>query len=177
LKKLCVLLSILLCSLGSFAQDRDNVPQPQAQESWFKDKLFTGGGFGLWFGNETYVNLSPQIGLQLDERWMVGSGVQYTYYSVRDLNYSLSSYGGSVFTRFFPIDNVFAQAEYEVLRGPWDITRAESFNANSLFVGGGYFSGQGRTGAFIMFLYNLNHSVYSPYADPYVLRMGFNVGF
>ena len=46
----------------------------------------------------------------------------------------------------------------------------------SAFIGGGYFQGEGRFGFFILGLYNLNYSVYSPYSSPLIFRMGINLG-
>ncbi len=158
-------------------ENEQKLDQEVAKErsSW-KDKVFVGGGLGLSFGAQTYINVAPQIGLKLDEHWMLGTGAQYTYYNDKVFNYSTSSFGGSLFGRFFPLKNIFGQVELEVLNGRWDPFRPESFNATSAFVGGGYFQGEGRFGVFILVLYNLNYSVYSPYTDPLVFRMGFNVG-
>jgi hypothetical protein len=178
LKKLILFFLLYIVYLIVPAQEIDQTKEKKStsSETPLKDKVFVGGGLGLSFGTETYINLAPQIGLKLDEHWMLGTGVQYTYYSSKTFNYSTSSIGGSVFARFFPLQNIFGQAELEVLRGRWDVTRTGSFNATSAFIGGGYFQGEGRFGFFILGLYNLNYSVYSPYSSPLIFRMGINIG-
>lgn len=175
-----------LCSHSTFAQD--NVPpdsrahiNPQREGFW--DRVYTGGGIGLQFGSQTYVNISPLIGYRLTEKFSVGLSGTYLYYKYKDYNpiysYSSNTYGGSVFSRYLIFENLFAHVEYEILRlqvrdnvsrllGKRDIT--------SVLVGAGYRQMLGeRSSINLMILYNLNETAYSPYQNP-IIRLSFGIG-
>lgn len=168
-----------------FAQDFPTTNQTQInpERAGFWDRVFTGGGIGLQFGSQTFVNVSPILGYRLTEKFSAGISITYLYYKYKDPNpaysYSTNTYGGSVFSRYFILENLFAHVEYELLRlevrdvvsrplGSKDIT--------SVLVGGGYRQMLGeRSSLNLMILYNLNESSYSPYQNP-ILRLSFGFG-
>lgn len=167
------------------SQDFATTPQSHinAPRDNFWDRVYTGGGIGLQFGSQTFINVSPLIGYRLTEKFSVGLSATYLYYRYKDYNpaYSFSSntYGGSVFSRYLIFENLFAHVEYEVLRleardnvsrllGTKDIT--------SVLVGGGYRQMLGdRSSINLMLLYNLNETTYSPYQNP-IIRISFGIG-
>lgn len=133
------------------------------------------GGFGLNFGQVTIVNLSPVLAYRFSEKIHGGAGINYTYYSSVAEKYSTNIYGGSVFARFFILENLFAHTELEKLylrtsdRYKRDLT--------NIYVGGGYNQRLGGNAfANILVLYNLNQSPYSPYSNP-IIRAGIGMGF
>ncbi len=172
-------------SMSSFAQEGlpMQTPHINPHRDGFWDRFYTGGGIGLQFGSQTFVNISPILGYRLTEKFSSGISVTYLYYRYRDFNpaysYSSNTYGGSVFSRYLILENLFAHVEYEVLRmevrdnvsrllGTKDIT--------SVLVGGGYRQMLGeRSSINLMLLYNLNESAYSPYQNP-VIRLSFGLG-
>ncbi|MCC7232349.1 MAG: hypothetical protein IT242_05355 [Bacteroidia bacterium] len=173
----------LTVSLAAFAQDY--VPPapatPYQPKSDFWNRIFVGGNLGLQFGTETFVEVAPVIGYKVTERFMTGIGIKYLYYRFKDAyaDYSLNEYGGSVFTRYLVLDNLFAHLEYEVLNVPdfYNSFRPDArINVGSLFAGGGYRQMMGSRSAIeLMILFNLNESRYSPYQNP-IIRLGFAFG-
>ncbi len=166
---------------------QDTPPSPQAHinppKAGFWDRAFTGGGIGLQFGSQTFVNVSPIFGYRLTDRFATGIGITYLYYSYEDYNpaysYSSSTYGGSIFSRYLILENLFAHVEYEMLR--MDVRNEvslllESRDVVSVLVGGGYRQMLGdRSSINLMLLYNLNETYYSPYQNP-IFRLSFGIG-
>jgi hypothetical protein len=175
-----------LALAGSLAaQDEEGVLTREKEEKPpynLMDHLALGGNMGLMFGNVTYVGLSPLIGYRVTERFMPGIGISYSYIRMRYQGYPTETahiYGGSVWARYFILDNIFAHAEYEGLNGEWDpyYRPGKRYVLNSLLVGGGYRESFGGFGTYALVLYNINDSSESPYESPLVLRVGFGYGF
>ncbi len=161
----------------------------------FSERIVFGGGLGLQFGTLTFIDISPVIGYRLTPKLETGIGLTYKYYRYKDFyqdqttgqKFDLKShmYGGSVYSRYHILENIFAHVEFERLRYSFeDITNVGGqivrnpthTYINSLFVGGGlrqritansYF--------FILALWNLTEQEYTPYNNP-VLRMGVLLG-
>jgi len=174
----CAILLILCCKAQ--AQDstmiRKNPLKPR-----FWDRVYVGGNVGFQFGTVTFAELSPLIGYQFTPKITAGVGVTYQYYRYKDRNYELKTnvYGGRVFGRYFFTDFLFAHVEYEYLNlEAFDFyPLRRRVDVESVLVGGGYLQrfGSGNSGVFIMLLYNLTESAYTPYTNP-IIRIGVNVG-
>src|SRR6185369_4201295 len=69
----------------ALAQDESTPPpqQPEPAEESFWDKIYIGGNFGLEFGTRTIINVSPQIGYRLTDKFVPGIGLTYIYYNYR----------------------------------------------------------------------------------------------
>lgn len=158
-----------------------------SQEDVFKDtpvqnRIFTGGGLGLGFGNIDWVNVSPVIGYRITNGFAAGvSGTyRFTNYKIYDLR--TADYGGSIFLRQMVRKPVFVQAEYEYLNFEYPINLRETRRSdfNSLLAGVGMAQPFGRRGSFIVtLLYNLSHegnSLESPYDSPWLFRGGVTFG-
>lgn len=163
----------------------DDDERPRNRDRFFQpDRLFVGGGLGAGFGTHTYVNVSPIVGYFLTERLAVGLGGLYQYYNFRPQNFDTHVYGGSVFGRFYILEQLFAHAEYElinlegfVLDASGNVVERGRLNVDALYLGGGYAQPIGRNSAFfIMILMDVLQSQYSVTRNP-VIRMGFQVGF
>ncbi len=183
------LLCLLLAGLGlssAFSQEFKDLK--------FKDKLFLGGNFGLMFGTETYVNLSPVVGYRLTERLSAGLGPIYQYYSLKTIGERFKShiYGGRGFASYTVIRDlnkviplgiplaIFGHVEYEALNMerqlidfPLSLDTGRFWLENVL-VGGGFGQPVGQRSSFqIMILWNLNETAASLYQNP-VVRFGFS---
>ncbi|MGM0529871.1 MAG: hypothetical protein ACQER7_00795 [Bacteroidota bacterium] len=167
--------------------------EEQEKEQSFKKNLFFGGYLWAQFGTITQVEVAPQVGYHLSERFDAGIGAKYMYYNSRSpyyQNFSSHIFGGNVFTDFKVIKDLnkvlpfnmngqlIVHLEYEGLNMPQklDIYGEHSgsrFWAHSYFVGGGLRQELGQ-GGFVSFLllYNLNHKPYLPYENP-IFRIGF----
>lgn len=155
-----------------------------ANETFWK-KIYFGGNFGLQFGNQTLVDINPLVGYRLTEKLSVGFSATYIYYKFSDpyynLEYSTNVFGGSIFSRYFFFENIFAHVEGEVLNlevpkyfsNNYYYTRENIFG---MYVGGGLRQPMGeRSSLNILFLYNLNEGPTSPYQNP-IIRVGFGFG-
>lgn len=178
-----VSLLFLIISVGvAVAQGEDNslkgVP--------FKERIVTGGGFGLGFGNvQDFVSLSPVIGYSVTRKFLVGSGFTYRYskYKLVTPATSFNDYSINPFARFTVYKGFFVQTEfehlnYQLLVGP-DEKERRSFN--SFLAGGGLLQPIGNKASFfIMALYNFSYTpsdaFYTPYQSPWVIRAGVNIG-
>lgn len=173
-------LTILASSQSIFAQVEI---QNQRPEYNFKSHLYFGGGFGLQFGYMTLIEVSPLVGYNITPKFSVGLSPTYKFYKYNDyygqnLDLTTNVWGGSVFSRYFIFENVFAHVEYESLlyntQTPGYPETKQQYN--SFFVGGGYNQRiGGNSGMYILVLWNLNDSYDSPYTNP-IIRIGFSVG-
>lgn len=180
-----LLAGILVCvvTVAGYSQGKNNslsgVP--------FKERIVTGGGFGLSFGNQQdVISLSPILGYKLTERFMLGTGVSYRYTKFKYYKpaITLKDYGINPFARFMIQKGFFVQMEYEYLNYEFPATATESTRKtfSSVFAGGGLIQPLGgKTYLFIMALYNLSYTEpapgeYTPYQSPFVLRAGINIG-
>ncbi|GAB4281641.1 MAG: hypothetical protein Kow0068_06130 [Marinilabiliales bacterium] len=151
----------------------------------FKDRLFYGGGFGLSIGSVTQIDIAPQVGFRVTDRFNTGVGVIYKYISVSDrysMSFSTSIYGFKVFTNYMVTSQLFPHAELESLsleRKYFDFInnfpQDGRFWYHSIFLGIGYYMPiSPRSGSYILALYNINDSSNSPYSSPWIFRVGFN---
>ncbi len=174
-------LIVAFFSLSVFTVQAQNDSLKSSPPFW-QDKLFTGGNFGLAFGTVTIIEISPLLGYKVTKEFSVGAGLTYMYFKTKSYgyNYSSSIYGGSLFTRYFILENIFAHLEYEVLnREIYDDFLRKTFRKNipGLYIGGGYQQEAGLNSSFnVMLLWNLNQNPYSLNANP-IIRAGVNIGF
>lgn len=172
-------LFVLFLSSFGFSQDF-NPPEPKKEEKkpfWSWDRVYGGGGIGLQFGTITLVNVAPDIGYKVTERYSAGIGIRYIYFADRRYTppFELNIYGASFFNRFIITDFLFAHAEYEVLNGPWNPNINRRYNLNNVWVGGGLRQVAGNAAINIMALWNLNEEPYNPFPNPQI-RMGISIG-
>lgn len=176
--------SFILFVKQGFAQEAPPAfrPQPKAANPFnnLQEKLYYGGNVGAWFGSTTYLNISPIVGVKLNDQFSVGIGAIYNYYSqtYAGKKYTTTIYGGSAFARYFIFENVFAHAG-------WDRISVPDYTSNimnrrtwvdNLLVGGGYRESFSDNGSIVaMILYNINQTPLSPYQNP-IIQIGFNVG-
>jgi hypothetical protein len=188
---------VIICGLiirYAQAGDEFKVQEPslrQAQHS-FLDKVFVGGNLGLNFSsNFTLINISPNVGYMITEKWAAGIGVIYQYRNDQrspGLEIKTNDYGFNLFTRYQVFQPIFVQVEYEYLNFEFAtglgvnnevLTDREGYN--SLFLGGGLAQPIGRNASFnITVLYNVlydNTEDPRPYGSPLVIRAGAAVGF
>ena len=163
-----ILFGFIINGSAAFAQQSES----------FTDKLTFGGNFGATFGTVTYVNLSPQVGYKVTERFIPGISATYIYYK-DPFGDPWNIYGGSAFARYFVSPEFFVQGELENL----NIEYYDFFNSErqrkwitNQMVGGGYIQPLGsRSYLSISAMYILNYSQnsnISPYPSPLVLRVG-----
>jgi long-subunit fatty acid transport protein len=154
------------------------------------NRIDFGGYLGAQFGNVTYIEVSPIASYRVTEKFHAGLGLTYQYYKVNYTgapDYSTSSYGGSIFMRYFIWRDLFVHAEYAPLyvtfydyyfdnSGSYISRDQGSAWVNDILIGGGYRQMIGAKASInLMVLWNVNESFYSPYSNP-IIRIGFGVG-
>ncbi|MEK6614649.1 MAG: hypothetical protein AABZ32_00830 [Bacteroidota bacterium] len=169
---------LLLLPTSAFSQDFTPAKsQKEKKHFWSWDKVYGGGGIGLQFGTFTLVNVAPDIGYKITERYSAGIGIRYIYLADRiPPPYTLNIYGGSIFNRFIVTDFFFLHGEYEMLNGPWKNPHSSKrFNLNNVWVGGGLRQAAGNSSLNIMALWNLNDEPFNPFPNPQI-RVGISIG-
>lgn len=175
---------LFLITFISWAQDEKSTSLKGVP---FKERIVTGGGFGLGFSNiQDFVMVSPTVGYMVTTKLMTGVNITYRYtkYKFVRPSVSLNDYGVSPFVRYMVFRNIFAQAEYEHLNYQFLMGGGEKGRRgyNSFLAGGGFIQPVGSKAAiYFMALYNFSYRTpaageYSPYASPWVIRAGINIG-
>ena len=147
------------------------------------DKWWVGGALGLSFGgNVDFVSFEPGAGYWINPKLTVGGRVIVRYRKDKRLDGSQgqTDYGASVLTRYFVAKSVFVQGEYEYLNYEFPTVggSTERDGYGSLLGGAGYSLRMTRNSSFhVLGLYNFtwDEDEISPYAEPWLLRVG--VGF
>jgi len=156
----------------------------QEKPNWM-ERITLGGNFGLSFGNNTSVNLSPLVGYRFTDRFLTAGGVTYIYSRWKYPGYqavSNSIYGGRVVAQYSVIPRFAPTLEYEALNVPYlrdtdvGLVQDRRWIGNPL-IGASVLFPIGRKSNFsLTALYNLNYTtnqLYSPYGSPWVIRTGF----
>jgi len=168
-----------------FAQDASE------KKGFDKSRLFYGGNLGLSFSSySTAINITPQVGYFFNQYFAAGVGVSYAYYKYTyyyGSNYSQqfsSSYAGmNVFGRFYPIRQVFIQAQPELNYVWGNNYYSTSPNGKvsqfvpSLLLGAGAAIPAGRGAIVISLMYDVIQNNLSPYYHQAVYAFGYNMGF
>lgn len=195
MKQWIVMIALTICTTTGFAQyEREEEPE---RGGFKKENLFTGGSISLGLGNRSFsAGISPVFGYKIAD-WidagLVGN-YQYTsfrqYYAIGD-KLRQSTYGGGVFTRLYPVNFLFAQAQFEhnfitlkYLPPNGGSTEKYTSSANSFLVGAGYAEGRvpGMPSSFfsLAVLFDVSGNENSPYMNNLgrptpIFRAGLNI--
>ena len=190
--KFLIIIIFNLITISIFAQTEEDA---SVNDLKFSQRLVYGGGFGLQFGNVTLLDLSPTIGYRLTDQLTLGTGLSYKYNHMKDYtqdlntgkwyDYNSNVFGGSIWGRYYLLQNIFAHAEIEQLQIDYHYTSVNystptnvknGIGVTSVLVGGGYRQPIGGHVFFnILILFNLNETDFSPYNNP-IIRAGISVG-
>jgi len=155
-------------------------------------KWYYGGNIGFSFWNDYfYLGVYPLVGYKVTPKLSLGAKIGYAYIS--DDRYepapalNTSNYGGSLFSRFRIIPQIYLHAEFAY----WSYENESSYNREEntytterywipyLFLGGGLSQQLGpNTWAFVEVLFDVIQDDNSPYEEwePFV-SFGVGVGF
>ncbi len=196
-----MVLAFLALYINSYAQDGDEQKKEGKDENkgFKKENLFTGGSVTAGFSSySTVLGITPQFGYSLTSWADAGITLNLNYTSQRDYNYGgdklrQTVYGPGAFVRLFPVNFLFASAQYEYnhirlkyIPAPNSGYSPDKLNVNasSLLIGGGYAGGRERgnnTYYFISVSWDILGDKNSPYIDGYgrsnpIIRAGYNIG-
>jgi hypothetical protein len=205
MRKIILVSALITSTLSVFSQegiptssDKSNQTQvffEKPKPEW-KEKLRYGGTFWLGFFGAFYIDASPMVGYELNEKGTVaGIGANFIFQGTFNRNSAANTnntiFGPKIFIRQQVFKRFFAHAEYEFINAYAD--QFYSYNLNttdpsirvwgsSPLIGAGFYQGgDGRRGSFISLMYNLgypNRGFISPQSllgnqTPITLRYGF----
>lgn len=197
MKKIIGLVLLVTINLAALAQ-YEKEDGSDRQKGFKKENLFTGGSVtASFFRGGTVLGISPYFGYSVNRFIDVAISANINYSSQRDNSVfgdklRQTVYGPGAFVRLFPVNFIFAQAQYEhnfiklkyiPASGSSQPTDKYKADANSLLVGGGYCSGRQGTGSpyyYFSVLWDVSRVAASPYVDQLnravpVIRAGFNI--
>lgn len=175
MKRLFVVLLLAINQQVCMAQEGES--DDTAPSGGFQvERLFTGGNLNLGYFNGFSIGATPQLGYSVTNWLDAGLVFGFTYSSQSDqfnTRYRQTIFGPGAFTRIFPIDFIFLNAQYEhnllrvkvIYPGGTDVYKT---GVNSLLLGLGYTQGrQGAKSGYYYFSVSIDvlNNRESPYRD------------
>ncbi len=139
-----------------------------------QNKVTIGGGVGLGFGDQTTIEIAPNLSYQILPNLDVGVEANYIYNEHND--YKQNAFGGGVFARSY-FGNLFGYTSYKIhsVNSEFDVLGRETIEdnraVNELWLGGGYRKNLGNITMFLGAMYDILHdddSLYNSGFRPYV---------
>jgi len=191
MKKSFLIICLFFTLSSLFAQNNSDDGETRAERNAefnkrpLKDRLAYGGELSMFFGNTSYINISPFIGYRFNPDITVGIGPSYQYWANRfapgptGVNRT-HIYGGRIFVRHELGKTFFMHGEYEVLNFKDYIVGIGigRVNVNMAGLGVGYKSAFSESSYYyIMVLYDFIGDPRSIYPlSPLVFKVGFMFG-
>lgn len=195
--KLSILVFLIFNINSVFAQSNFN------DDATFIKRCYTGGKVGLSIGPQSYIEVSPIFGYNINHLWSLGLGITWINYSTKYIDNtgkafreSVNVTGGSIFTRVLLGDpttgtglpNLFIHGELETIgyKNPYyvfdPVNQLRRYQFFAPMIGLGYRSQVGRNSFYsFSFLYvfdsNNPNNPYSQNSLPIVPKAGFVIGF
>jgi hypothetical protein len=129
MRRIHIILLFIFSYCAALHAQKDSVyygnPTPKSKQTkenddW-KERFTYGGNFQAFFGNPTYIYLSPAIGYNLLDDLNIGAGIIYNYASV-DYGgagkFSQSIFGTHSYARYSVTNFFFIQGQYDKLYQP-----------------------------------------------------------
>ncbi|HEU4929208.1 MAG TPA: hypothetical protein VFU38_05210 [Candidatus Krumholzibacteria bacterium] len=157
------------------------VPPTSSPRRQLRDRVYFGGSVTLSFGDVTRIGVYPMIAYKFTPKLSVGTELGYEYLKYDDIDQSANNYGGSVFSRYRIIPQLYAHAEYQMVN--YEIFTSPTTSDREwipyLLFGGGLASRIGpNTWGYIEVLFDVLNDDHSPYdeGEP-IISAGVGVGF
>ena len=189
MKRCFLLVLMLVFSTFVFSQKNE-----ENDHSFKKENIFLGGSISLGLGSGYFaVGGNPEIGYTIAPWLDAGIGTNINYYTIapeynnyrRDKSFN---YGAGIFTRIYPLKEVFFQIQPEYnwtkISGQYvgsDFVDKLTFQAPSLLLGIGYATREiGNSSFYTLIMIDAGNNTESPYIgylgskEP-VIRAGFNI--
>lgn len=154
---------------------------------YMKGKVVVGGNADLGFAYDCfYIGVAPQAGYRLTPSLEVGARLGYDLRYFWDYygNYYYHFFAGALYANYEVFSGLYVHVEDEeicCLVSGTDLGAVQTNWSNSVFVGGGYRQYFNETSyAYYSVLYNLSwdysYNNFTPYASPFVVRVGYCKG-
>jgi hypothetical protein len=152
-----------------------------------ENKWYYGGTIGFSFWNDyTYIGIYPLVGYKITPKFSVGGKIGYSYYNYHDTDLSTHNYGGSIFTRYRVIPQIYLHGEFVYFsyeNQTYDFETREYGTERNwvpyLLLGGGLSQQVGQNvWAYVEILFDVLQDENSPYEEwePFI-SIGVGVGF
>ena len=185
MKYLFITVFFMFFGSAIFAQDSISTEQPvaPAPKPPLKDKIYFGGYVNLSFGQYMVIGIEPMVAYKLTPKLSAGVKFRYDYISDNrySTKYTTSDYGGSLFTRYRLIPQLYVHAEYATYN--YELYNELGGSSREwipfMFVGAGYSQKLGgRTWLNLQVLFDVLQNENSPYRswEPFY-SVGVGVGF
>lgn len=188
MKKLMMVWAVLIISSAFvFGQQADTTQTTRKKATPKKkstaSKVYYGGTVGLSFGDYLRLSIQPYVGYKFTPQLSGGVKVGYEY--IKDKKYSQTytyhNYGGSVFSRYRVIPQLYAHAEFAYFSYEYRTSNATSERnwVPFLLLGGGYIQRiSPNAAAYVEVLFDVLQNDKSPYksGEPFI-SVGVGVGF
>ncbi len=171
---LCTLTIALCCFSGN--ANAQNIPGASGSGK----KIFVDGNASFNFGNGfSTISVSPIVGYWIMPRLGVGAGPSFSYTKYSGASYN--SFGARAMARYYPLDFLFAHAEFEYVSYKFSGNEDRQSGVR-LPLGLGYNQRlTGNTYAYFMALYDVLYGTNSPFYVPgnngLIFRGGVTLGF
>ncbi len=180
---------LFMMALNSSAQDEGE----ENNGGFKKENLFTGGNvIASFYTGGTVLGVSPHFGYSITNWLDVAASLNFIYTGERDqydYKFRQTNIGPGAFVRIFPVNFLFAQAQYEhnfqtlKIIPPGSSSYKIKEDVNSLLLGAGISSGRepgNNTYYYFSVMFDALQLKNSPYLDSYgrlipVIRAGFNI--
>lgn len=149
----------------------DSLKTVNKKDSTLKNRVNFGLGFGVNFVGGTNLSLSPNLTYRLSKNLSVGSGLQFNYAGLKDVQ-KTTTIGANALVYYTPVKQLLTTLEFSELHVNRNslITNTKSdFWESALFIGAGInITPKFSLGAKYNALYNKNKSVYSSAVVPFI---------
>lgn len=139
------------------------------------------GSYGMAFGNQTTINIVPQVRYSQSIYFSVGGGLSYSYYylSHKGDKEKMNYLGLNVFARLTPFPYLAFQVQPEVLQrwGKQNDRKVSGRIVPTLLAGGGFIIPAGPGSVDILFLFDIIQNTYTPYGKNLYYTIGYSFTF
>lgn len=139
------------------------------------------GSYGMAFGDQTTINIVPQVRYSQSIYFSVGGGLSYSYYylSNKSDKQKMNYMGLNVFARLTPFPYLAFQIQPEILSrwGKENGHRVSGRAVPTLLAGGGFIIPVGPGNIDILFLYDVIQNKYTPYGQNLYYTIGYAFRF
>lgn len=139
------------------------------------------GSFGMAFGDQTTINIVPQVRYSQSVYFSVGGGLSYSYYylSHKGDKEKMNYMGLNLYARLTPFPYLAFQVQPEILErwGKQNDRKVSGRFVPTLLAGGGFIIPAGPGDIDILFLFDIIQNKYTPYGKNLYYTIGYSFPF
>ena len=158
---------------GSAIQIKDVGPR---QGKWYFK-----GAFGMAFGDQTTINIVPQVSYSQNPYFDVGGGINYVYYysSKKHITEKMNYAGINLFARINPFPYLTFQFQPELMSrwGKHNDDQVSGRLVPTFLAGGGFTLPVGPGSINLLFLFDIIQNDYTPYGKNLYYNLGYAIRF